>query len=158
MRRGPIHFVFMDSGEDKPDSHRAYSGLNDFEGFHREQAEWLKKEIKTPEFKNAKYRVLVHHIPIYGLNEKKYNPWKSLRGPTINRGGFDLSLHGHTHHAILHLPKSAGDHNFPVVIGGGKTMESAAIALLEASAKELKVKLIGADGRCIAHHTVPSRT
>ncbi len=158
MRRGPIQFIFMDCGEDKPDSHQAYSGLNDFEGFHREQAGWLEKEIEKPEFKNAKYRVLVHHIPIYGLNEKKYNPWKSLWGPAMNRAGFDISFHGHTHRAVIHPPMTAGEHNFPVIIGGGPTMDNGTLTLLQADATELTVKLVGTDGRCIATHTVPART
>ncbi len=158
MNRGPVHFVFMDCGEDKPDLHWAYSGLNDFEGFHREQAIWLEKEIETPEFKKARYRVLVHHIPIYGLNPKSHNPWKSLWGPIMNRAGFDLSIHGHLHRACLvHPPMTAGNHNFPVVIGGGPSMENGCVTLLEASAKELKVTLLGTEGQHFASHTVPAR-
>ena len=36
---GPVHFVVLDSGEDKEDSHWAYSGLNDFDGYRSIQAE-----------------------------------------------------------------------------------------------------------------------
>ncbi|MCK4999539.1 MAG: metallophosphoesterase family protein, partial [Anaerohalosphaera sp.] len=32
FKHGPVYFVVMDCGEDKEDSHWAYSGLNDFEG------------------------------------------------------------------------------------------------------------------------------
>ena len=34
---GPVHFVVLDTGEDKEDSHPAYSGLTDFTGYREEQ-------------------------------------------------------------------------------------------------------------------------
>jgi len=154
---GPIRFVFMDNGEDKPDSHWAYSGLNDFEGFHREQAEWLEKEIETPAFKKAGYRVLVHHIPIYGIPETKYNPWKKLWGPILNRAGFDISFHGHTHKAAIHPPQTAGDHNYPLIIGGGKRMEDGTVTLLDADGSGLEVAILNAKGETVGSHRVEKR-
>ena len=154
MSRGPIRFVFMDCGEDKLDGHWAYSGLNDFEGFHREQAAWLDKEIEKPEFINAKYKVLVHHIPIYGLNAKAYNPWKTLWGPALNRAGFDLSVHGHTHKAIIHPPQTAGEHTYPVVIGGGPKMENGTVIVLKASDKELNVEILNPQGETVGTYQV----
>jgi len=119
LSRGPVRFVFLDCGEDKEDAHNDIAGLNDFEGFHREQAEWLQTEIERPEFRNAKYRVLVHHIPIYGIREDWFQPWKTLWGPILNQAGFDLSIHGHTHRTAVHPPLGIGDHHYPMVIGGG---------------------------------------
>ncbi|VGO20815.1 metallophosphoesterase family protein [Pontiella sulfatireligans] len=92
---GPVRVIFFDCGEDKADSDKACSGPNDFAGFHREQAEWLEQEIVKPEFTQAKYRVLVRHIPIYGLDPEWFNPWATLWCPILNRAGFDLSIHGH---------------------------------------------------------------
>jgi 3',5'-cyclic AMP phosphodiesterase CpdA len=154
MDCGPVHFVFLDCGEDKLDSHWAYSGLNDFEGFHREQAEWLKQEIETPAFKNAPYRVLVHHIPIYGLAAKYYNPWKALWGPILNRAGFDLSIHGHTHKVAIHPPKSAGNHTYPVIIGGGNKEKNGSVTRLEATKNSLAVTLLNASGETVGRYQV----
>jgi 3',5'-cyclic AMP phosphodiesterase CpdA len=154
MGRGPIRFVFMDCGEDKLDNHWAYSGLNDFEGFHREQAAWLEKEIETPEFKNAKYRVLAHHIPIYGLSAKAYNPWKTIWGSILNRAGFDISFHGHTHRATIHPPHTAGNHTYPVVIGGGPTLENGTVTILKANDKELNVEILDTQGKGVATYQV----
>lgn len=156
MDRGPVHFVFLDCGEDKPDSHWAYSGLNDFEGFHREQAQWLEGEIETPEFKQATYRVLVHHIPIYGLDEK-YNPWKKLWSPILNRAGFDLSFHGHTHKVAIHPPGTAGNHTYPVIIGGGKKLTDGTVTTLLANKKELKVTLLNARGEPVGKYHVKNK-
>ncbi|VGO20818.1 hypothetical protein SCARR_02885 [Pontiella sulfatireligans] len=146
LSRGPVRFIFLDCGEDKADSHWAYSGLNDFEGFHREQAEWLEQEIVKPEFTQAKYRVLVHHIPIYGLNPDSFNPWKTLWGPILNRAGFDMSIHGHTHRAAIHPPHTAGDHNYPVIIGGGKKMGDGTVTILEVNKDGLSATILDAHG------------
>lgn len=154
MNRGPIYFVFMDCGEDKLDNHWAYSGLNDFEGFHREQAAWLEKEIEKPAFKKAPYRVLVHHIPIYGLNSESYNPWKTLWGPILNRAGFDLSLHGHTHEATIHPPMTAGKHSYPVIIGGGPTEENGTVTVLKANDIELSVSILNTQGQRVGRYQV----
>ena len=154
ITRGPVRFVCMDTGEDKPDSHWAYSGLNDFEGFHREQAAWLEKEILKSEFKNAKYRVLVHHIPIYNTPPMKYNPWKKLWGPIFNRAGFDMSIHGHTHQATIYPPKVAGDHNYPIIIGGGPKMENGTVMILEANSKGLNINVLNTKGKNIGSYSV----
>lgn len=154
LSRGPVRFIFLDCGEDKADSHWAYSGLNDFEGFHREQAEWLEQEILKPGFTQAKYRVLVHHIPIYGLNADRFNPWKTLWGPILNRAGFDMSIHGHTHKAAIHPPHTAGDHNYPVIIGGGKKLEDGTVTILEAGQNGLSVKIVDAKGAVVGGYRV----
>lgn len=154
LSRGPVRFIFLDCGEDKADRHWAYSGLNDFEGFHREQAEWLEREIVKPEFTQAKYRVLVHHIPIYGLNPDRFNPWKTLWGPILNRAGFDMSIHGHTHKAAIHPPYAAGDHDYPVIIGGGRKMEDGTVTILEVNKDGLSATILDTQGEKVGGYLV----
>ena len=43
--RGPVSFVVLDSGEDKPDDAPVYAGLADFDAYRSKQAEWLKGEV-----------------------------------------------------------------------------------------------------------------
>lgn len=62
---GPVRFVLLDCGEDKPDEHAAYSGLVDFAAFRRAETEWLKAEVASKAYRQAAWRVLVHHIPLY---------------------------------------------------------------------------------------------
>ena len=101
ITRGPIRMIFLDCGEDKVDTNRAYSGLNDFSGFRKEQADWLEKEIKSDEYQNAAFRVLIHHIPIFDLKDSRtvlWNLWK----PIVNNAGIDMTIHGHTHRPAVH--------------------------------------------------------
>ena len=70
---GPVRFIVLDCGEDKPDTDVEYSGLIDFDSYMLEQKDWLSREIDNPEFKNASYRVVISHIPFtkggwYGSN------------------------------------------------------------------------------------------
>jgi hypothetical protein len=41
--------------------------MNDYTQHRIDQAEFLKEELQSTAFKDARKRVLVHHIPIFGV-------------------------------------------------------------------------------------------
>ena len=51
---GPVHFTILDCGEDKPDDNRYYYGLADYDAYRKSELSWLKDEVKTDKFRNAK--------------------------------------------------------------------------------------------------------
>src|SRR5690625_5315672 len=53
FRQGPVFFLFLDGGEDKPDSDIEYGGLSYFDEYREEQAEWLQQVVESEEFKSA---------------------------------------------------------------------------------------------------------
>ena len=63
---GDVFFVNLDCGEDKIDGSKEYGGLVDFDSYRNEQVEFLKKVVKMPEYKKARYRVFFCHIPPVG--------------------------------------------------------------------------------------------
>ena len=67
---GDTRIVMLDCGEDKTDDHWVYYDLNDFTQLRNEQVGFLKKELAAKEFKKAKKRILLHHIPLYGNDGK----------------------------------------------------------------------------------------
>ena len=142
---GDTRIVMLDCGEDKSDDHWVYYGLNDFEQLRKDQAEFLKNELKTIEFRQATKKVLIHHIPIYGSGDK-YNPCLELWGGILQKAPFDISLHGHTHKHAYH-PKGTLNNNFPVVIGGGNRTETATMMILEKKGKEMKLRVINTEGK-----------
>ena len=142
---GDTRFVMLDCGEDKDDSHPAYSGMNDFSGLRKEQAVFLKEEIKSSAFKAAAKRVLVHHIPVYGLGENAYNPSLTEWDGMLKNAKFNISIHGHMHKFAYH-PKNSIGNNFPVVIGGGNNVESATIMILEKEGNEMSLRVLNTDG------------
>lgn len=141
---GDTRFVLLDCGEDKPDDHWVYFGLNNFEQFRLDQVEFLKKELKTKDFKKAKKRVLIHHIPIYGY-EEEYLPCRDLWHPLLNKSKFDVALTGHTH-SYKYIPVGDDINTFPAVIGGGFKEKSATVMILKKESKSLTLTVLSDTG------------
>jgi len=142
---GDTRFVMLDCGEDKPDDHWVYYGLNDFTQFRHEQADFLKQEIRSKAFRKAKRHVLIHHIPIWG-NTDKYQPCTTLWAPILRKSGFDLNLCAHTHEYAKHLPGDAVNPPYPVFVGGGYDLRSATMMVLSKRGKTLHLRVINTNG------------
>lgn len=115
---GDVRFIVMDTGEDKPDSHPVYAGLVDFDQYRTEQAEWLKKEVESDEFKNARYKIVLFHIPPF--TDSKGHGGQDITekwGPILNRANIDIVISGHTHRFARNNPEE-GKNLFPVLILG----------------------------------------
>ena len=52
FRQGPICFVVLDTGEDKPDSDIEYAGITVYDEYRTEQAEWLRRVLDSKEYKD----------------------------------------------------------------------------------------------------------
>ena len=118
FNHGPVHFIVLDSGEDKEDSHPVYAGLVDFDGYRRQQAEWLAEDARSEAFRRAAFVVAIFHIPPYGARDAHgtlhvREMWNEL----FNEAGVDLVLNGHTHRFARHDPQE-GEHAYPIVITG----------------------------------------
>ena len=137
---GKTRFVMLDPGEDKPDSTPVYGGLNDFTQLRMDQTEFIKHELKSKEFKQARHRVLISHIPIFG-NTDKYRPCTEMWGGMLAKAPFDLGIGAHTHTARLHR-RGVDGCGFPVYIGGGYKMDSATVAVLTCREGRLSLKVL----------------
>ena len=148
---GDTRIVMLDCGEDKPDDHWVYYGLNDFTQLRNEQVDFLKKVLSSKEFKKAGKRVLIHHIPLYGNDGKNLcaNLWTKL----LEKAPFNISLNAHTHKYAYH-PKGELGNNYPVIIGGGYKMDGATVMILEKKKDELRVKVLNAKGKILLDITV----
>ncbi len=145
---GDTRVVLMDCGEDKPDDHPVYYDLNDFTQYRKEQAEFLKKEIASDAFQSATKKILIHHIPVYG-NDDKYTPCRELWGETLTKADFSISLHGHTHTFAYHPTGSSEGNHFPVIVGGGNNEKSATVAVLRKTGENLNVKILNVAGEVL---------
>ena len=53
---GPVHFLVLDSGEDKDDDTNVYAGLNRTEQYREQEFAWLQNHIQTDQrIKEARY-------------------------------------------------------------------------------------------------------
>ena len=148
---GDTRIVMLDCGEDKLDSHWVYYDLNDFTQLRNEQVDFLKEELSAKDFKKAKKRVLIHHIPLYGNDGKNLcvDLWTKL----LEKAPFNVSLNAHTHTYAYH-PKGELGNNYPVIIGGGYKMDSATVMILEKKKDELRVKVLNVKGEVLLDITV----
>lgn len=148
---GDTRIVMLDCGEDKLDSHWVYYDLNDFTQLRNEQVDFLKEELSAKDFKKAKKRVLIHHIPLYGNDGKNLcvDLWTKL----LEKAPFNVSLNAHTHTYAYH-PKGELGNNYPVIIGGGYKMDSATVMILEKKKDELRIKVLNVKGEVLLDITV----
>ena len=146
---GPVRFLVLDLGEDKPDDHPEYSGLADFESYRREETQWLKRELASPAFRQAPWRVLVHHIPVHAGKTNAYGfPGRELWAGLLAEAKIDLALHGHLHAAAFHPPNSVGN-PYPIAVGGGPQADVATVMILEADQRHLKLRILNRHGRSV---------
>jgi len=148
---GDTRFVVLDCGEDKKDETPVYYGLNDFSQLRQDQALFLAKEVRSKEFKRAKRRILIQHIPIWGddnVYTEAYHPWTKLWNPTLQKAKFDIDLTAHAHR---HYVLETGDKGnpYPVIAGGAPSMKGGTITVIEKNGKTLRAKVFDTSGKTI---------
>lgn len=149
LRQGPVCFVVLDCGEDKPDSDLEYSGIVAFDNYRDKQTEWLKGALKQDEFKDASYRVVIIHMPPFGgwHGEKEI---EDKFVPLLNEAGVDVMLCGHLHR---HIHKKAGEgQDFPVIASSNKAVIKAAT-----ENSTLKINIFDLDGKLTDSLVIKSR-
>lgn len=155
FRSGPVAFICLHTGEDKPDDHPSFEGRVAFDALRAEQAEWIKKVIQQPEFRDAPYRVVFCHIPLR---------WKTEKVKNYADGGYDdyskrsrdawheslvawkaqIVISGHTHQTAW-IP---GTSEFPYaqLVGGGPKLQAATVIEGSADAGGLKFVMKNLEG------------
>lgn len=116
LRHGPVAFLILDAGEDKPDRNAEYSGMADFDSYRNEELQWLMQAVADPMFAQAPVKVAVMHIPAIGREDSWYGQkWVSENFvPILNQAGVDIMLSGHHHRHIYVLPGECGN-AFPIL-------------------------------------------
>jgi UDP-2,3-diacylglucosamine pyrophosphatase LpxH len=147
---GPVRFIAIDSGEDKPDNSKEYSGLVDFDRFRFEELEWLKKEVESDDFKKARYKIVLVHMPI--IKSKKN--WYGMAflaehfGPVLKDANIDLMISGHTHRNRWIKAEKSG-FNYPVLISSNNNFIEA-----EVNNESISIILKDIDGNIEKRYTI----
>lgn len=143
---GETAVIVLDTGEDKPDTHPVYGGINRFDDYRHEQARWLQEEIKSKRFRKTRNRIVLMHIPPV-LTDEGSSPEghgvKELRRifvPIFNKAKIDLVLSGHTHRQYI-IDKDPDANLFPIVINDNKSLVG-----LTSGKEGIKVKITDGKG------------
>ena len=146
---GDTRIVMLDCGEDKPDDHWVYYGLNDFSALREAQVGFLKEELACKPFKQAAKRVLIHHVPIYGKDVDRYNPCLELWSGLLAKAPFNVCINAHTHRNAYYPKGDANGNNFPVIVGGGYRMDGATVKVLQKKGKDMTLKVLNTKGETL---------
>ena len=142
FRQGPVCFIILDSGEDKPDSDIEYSGITAFDTYRDEQAKWLAEAVRSKTFLDAPFKVAIAHIPpIGGWHGQMQVAEKFI--PLLNKAGIDIMLCAHLHRYVR-SEKQAGIRNFPIVVNSNNT-----ILKVKADNNQLKVDVVDVKGAIV---------
>lgn len=151
FRQGPVLFVVLDGGEDKPDNDIEYLGTAAFDLYREEQAAWLKQVTESNEFRSAPFKVVVVHVP--PVQSTWHGPLhaKKVFTPILNQAGIDLMLCGHLHE---HHYVEAGQEgcNFPILINSNK-----AVVNVTTDTKNMIIEVKDDTGKITAKHSLPAK-
>jgi predicted phosphodiesterase len=137
FRQGPLAAIVLDTGEDKPDEHPVYGGLNDFAAFRTRQAQWLAQAIEQPEFREAPYRIVFCHIPLWWRNGGGCVDGREKWHDLLVKGKVQLVISGHTHQPGW-LPAETG-RPYGQLVAGGPRPTAATYIRGEASGDRLAI-------------------
>lgn len=140
VRNGPVCIVVLDTGEDKPDNDIEYYGINDFDTYRTEQAEWLKKVLKSETYLSAPYKIVIGHIPPFGGWHGNLEVAEKFV-PVLNEAGVQLMLAAHLHRSVKKLPDGNGA-SFPILVNSNNS-----ILKVHADVKKLRVEMYDLQGK-----------
>jgi len=152
FRQGPVFFIMLDTGEDKPDNDIEYSGITDFDNYRTQQAEWLRGVVQSDEFKNAKYRVVIAHMPPVPLEDLWHGPQDFLNKmiPILNEAGVDIMFCGHLHRYVYQEPSDR--FRFPIVVNSNTSY-----AAFRTDGDKFHVEVVNEDGKKLLDKTYRAR-
>lgn len=143
---GPVFMIALDTGEDKEDAHPVYAGLVDFDNYRKEQAEWMAQQMQSKAYRKAAFRMVMMHIPMFDSGDA-HGPLhcREMFNGLCNKYKVDIVISGHTHRYGVHPPVN-GQHNYPIIIGGGPITGTRTLIKVNASRKELNLQMLDDQG------------
>lgn len=146
---GPVFTIVLDTGEEQIQTGFDYSDV-----YREMQAKWLENIMQSKEYQLAKYRVVHMHIPpFYSFDQKGSRHCKQVFAPLFDRHKVDLVIAGHTHTFGVHLPVQ-GQHNYPIVIGGGPIAGNRTMIKVKANNEILELQMLKDDGSVAGEYKI----
>lgn len=137
FNHGNMGVIVLDCGEDKPDTDIEYAGIVEMDNYRTEQAEWLSKAVESPAFKNAKYKIVICHMPPFGGWHGEIDILNKFI-PLLNKAGVQIMLSGHLHRHILQ--QKLDKVNFPILVNSNNNVIKASMSEYEGLIKVLDQK------------------
>ena len=142
-----VDFLFIDSGEDKPDADLEYCGIVECDQYREEQERWLRS--LQEEKKIGKYPVVVFsHIPPTLKNWHGPLHMQETLTPELNKMNVSVMLSGHLHRFDYQEPNEVI--NFPNLVNSNNTY-----LLCHIANGKMEVDYVGLTNKEKKHFTFP---
>jgi putative purple acid phosphatase len=142
-----VDFLFIDSGEDKPDADLEYCGIVECDQYREEQERWLRS--LQEEKKIGKYPVVVFsHMPPTLKNWHGPLHMQETLTPELNKMNVSVMLSGHLHRFDYQEPNEVI--NFPNLVNSNNTY-----LLCHIANGKMEVDYVGLTNKEKKHFTFP---
>ena len=142
-----VDFLFIDSGEDKPDADLEYCGIVECDQYREEQGRWLRS--LQEERKIGKYPVVVFsHMPPTLKNWHGPLHMQETLTPELNKMNVSVMLSGHLHRFDYQEPNEII--NFPNLVNSNNTY-----LLCHIANGRMEVDYVGLTNKEKKHFTFP---
>ncbi len=142
-----VDFLFIDSGEDKPDADLEYCGIVECDQYREEQERWLSS--LQEEKKIGKYPIVVFsHMPPTLKNWHGPLHMQETLTPELNKMNVSVMLSGHLHRFDYQEPNEVI--NFPNLVNSNNTY-----LLCHIANGKMEVDYVGLTNKEKKHFTFP---
>lgn len=146
VRQGPVCFVVLDCGEDKPDTDIEYSSITTYDQYRTQEAKWLKEALKSKEYQEAAFKVVICHMPPFGGWHGEQEIIDKFI-PLLNDAKADIMLCGHLHRLVKQ--EANAQVKFPVLANANEAFVSGRI-----TQNEFHVDVYNLDGKKVDEITL----
>ena len=144
-----IDFLFIDTGEDKPDEDIEYSGIVNYDQYREEEARWLRGLRESKQVGKHPLIVFSHIPPTLQKWHGSYHLQKTLM-PELNKMNVSVMLSAHLHAFGYQEPNEVI--NFPNLVNSNNTY-----LLCRIANGKMEVDYVGLKGKDKKHFTFPLR-
>ena len=142
-----IDFLFIDTGEDKPDEDIEYSGIVNYDQYREEEARWLRGLRESKQVGKHPLIVFSHIPPTLQKWHGPYHLQKTLM-PELNKMNVSVMLSAHLHAFGYQEPNEVI--NFPNLVNSNNTY-----LLCRIANGRMEVDYVGLKGKDRKHFTFP---
>ena len=142
-----IDFLFIDTGEDKPDEDIEYSGIVNYDQYREEEARWLRGLRESKQVGKHPLIVFSHIPPTLQKWHGPYHLQKTLM-PELNKMNVSVMLSAHLHAFGYQEPNEVI--NFPNLVNSNNTY-----LLCRIANGRMEVDYVGLKGKDKKHFTFP---
>ena len=153
FRQGPVFFLMLDCGEDKPDSDIRYYGLAATDAYRTQEAEWLRQVVASDAYREAPLHVVfLHMVPGGKSSWHGEQEIRRLFVPILNEAEVDVMLCGH-YHRYGWIDDGSRGTNFPILINSNRDK-----LVVKADRRGIDLEVIDPAGTTLKRHRIDSRS